>query len=517
MDMVLVRPDGVEITPSDAATDPDIDYVKSTTYAYYTLNNPMEGEWQTKVTGTDIPPDGSQYNLNVSATSEVSTNFLAFEPSYNPGDPVLIKVSLRKKVDTTWEPILGATADAEITRPNASIDNVTLNDNGTGGDEAASDGVYSATYINTNLGGSYLITANASGTLSPTDFTAQVKKTIQVGNIAQQLSIDPNSLLPVPDSTINETQPLISATIIGPNSYIDVNSIELKLDGNVVPHLYNSVNQVISYTPPSPLVAGQHSVELSLQDSFGRPVSAAWLFNVFQAGIPTGSARILGWLKDGRNRFNVIAVVSCDQGVVDRASRLEYTDSQARIKLRGTSAEGGIDSFSRVGNAVTFGGSCTVNHRPGYTFTATATDGNPDTFGISINGPGGFSYSKSGTFHGKLIVKDTPGAAAPQMTLLPQSDQLEQNYPNPFNPETWIPYQLAQSSEVTISIYNMTGQLIRIINLGEKPAGFYISREKAAYWDGRNVQGEQAASGIYFYQLQTEDSILPVKKMVIVR
>ena len=85
----------------------------------------------------------------------------------------------------------------------------------------------------------------------------------------------------------------------------------------------------------------------------------------------------------------------------------------------------------------------------------------------------------------------------------PTQNLLLQNYPNPFNPETWIPYQLSEDSPVSVSIYGPTGQLVRTLSLGFQAAGFYNSRERAAYWDGRNALGERVASGLYFYQLTT--------------
>ncbi len=79
------------------------------------------------------------------------------------------------------------------------------------------------------------------------------------------------------------------------------------------------------------------------------------------------------------------------------------------------------------------------------------------------------------------------------------------NFPNPFNPETWIPYQLAEAAHVRIRIYDIAGHLVRTLDLGTKPAGSYLSRESAAYWDGRNDMGEAVSSGTYFYTLQIED------------
>ena len=82
---------------------------------------------------------------------------------------------------------------------------------------------------------------------------------------------------------------------------------------------------------------------------------------------------------------------------------------------------------------------------------------------------------------------------------------LLQNYPNPFNPETWIPYELKKEANVKIELYNVSGQIIRTLDIGKKPRGRYISREKAAHWDGRNDCGERTASGVYFYVLKTKD------------
>ena len=69
------------------------------------------------------------------------------------------------------------------------------------------------------------------------------------------------------------------------------------------------------------------------------------------------------------------------------------------------------------------------------------------------------------------------------------------NFPNPFNPETWIPYQLAEGAEVTVLIYDTGGHLVRTISIGFNPAGYYLTRSEAAYWDGQNQNGEQVFSG----------------------
>jgi hypothetical protein len=99
---------------------------------------------------------------------------------------------------------------------------------------------------------------------------------------------------------------------------------------------------------------------------------------------------------------------------------------------------------------------------------------------------------------------------------LPKVTQLLQNYPNPFNPETWIPYQLNQASEVSLSIYSSEGKLVKQIDLGLKAAGNYQTTERAIYWDGRNANGESVSSGLYFYRLQAGD-YSQTRKMVILK
>ena len=101
-------------------------------------------------------------------------------------------------------------------------------------------------------------------------------------------------------------------------------------------------------------------------------------------------------------------------------------------------------------------------------------------------------------------------------TMRPDKTQLLTNYPNPFNPETWIPYHLANPSNVRITIYNTRGVVVRQLDLGHQREGYYTNRSRAAYWDGRNDFGESVASGIYFYQLEA-DNISILRKMLILK
>ena len=140
-----------------------------------------------------------------------------------------------------------------------------------------------------------------------------------------------------------------------------------------------------------------------------------------------------------------------------------------------------------------------------------------DVLQVHVIGPDGNVESDTRSY--KVTPEDLAGAVL-SVRLdgigKPKLTQLLQNFPNPFNPETWIPYQLETSAEVTLQIYNTRGDIVRTLNLGFKGQGFYMTRTTAAYWDGRNNMGEQVASGVYFYSLQTPD-FSATRKMLILK
>ncbi|MDI6795072.1 MAG: FlgD immunoglobulin-like domain containing protein, partial [bacterium] len=94
--------------------------------------------------------------------------------------------------------------------------------------------------------------------------------------------------------------------------------------------------------------------------------------------------------------------------------------------------------------------------------------------------------------------------------------QLAQNYPNPMNPETWIPFSLSDDSDVTVKIYNLSGSLVRTLDLGQRPAGDYSDKLMAAYWDGKDENGNEVASGAYLYQLQAGPAT-QTRKMIVLK
>ncbi len=133
-----------------------------------------------------------------------------------------------------------------------------------------------------------------------------------------------------------------------------------------------------------------------------------------------------------------------------------------------------------------------------------------DEQGTIVSGPFQHKVTTTDIHNAYMSVQMQVGNVRPKETILGQ------NFPNPFNPETWIPYQLSRDTNVTIKIYDVSGHLVRTLNLGHKSIGSYMTNSTAAYWDGKNGAGEHVSSGIYFYALQTE-SFSATRRMVILK
>jgi hypothetical protein len=92
-----------------------------------------------------------------------------------------------------------------------------------------------------------------------------------------------------------------------------------------------------------------------------------------------------------------------------------------------------------------------------------------------------------------------------------QNFELFQNYPNPFNPSTEIQFQLTQNEKVELSIFDLQGRLVQTLVNGTRAAGMHT-----VAWDGKHADGHSAPSGIYIYQLKTEN-FESAKRMLLIK
>jgi hypothetical protein len=109
------------------------------------------------------------------------------------------------------------------------------------------------------------------------------------------------------------------------------------------------------------------------------------------------------------------------------------------------------------------------------------------------------------------IKTDPNGVRANVNDNLPKTFALSQNYPNPFNPNTEVAFDLPVRTHVTLTVYNVLGQQVTTLVNEPLAAGSYV-----ADWNGHSSSGTEAASGIYFYRLHTEQ-FTQTKKMVLLK
>ncbi len=102
---------------------------------------------------------------------------------------------------------------------------------------------------------------------------------------------------------------------------------------------------------------------------------------------------------------------------------------------------------------------------------------------------------------GALDVQSTPTEFA-----------LHQNFPNPFNPQTNIPYDLAESGDVVLRIYNLLGQEVRTLVRERQPVGRYTVQ-----WSGMDDRGVSVSSGIYFYQVSVAGKFQDARRLTLLK
>ena len=211
-----------------------------------------------------------------------------------------------------------------------------------------------------------------------------------------------------------------------------------------------------------------------------------------------------------------------DTGVVDDDSPGEITYSVNFTDLWGEPGEGQLilwDVYNRSAEWVSVLGIGTIPpHGSTFVRNTTDADGNSsievdaDVVSFLSITASTATENAAGKALDLAIDFSAAWAAAKPLAALPLANSLSQNYPNPFNPETTIPYALSSDAIVSLTIYNIAGQVVRKLVDGEAlAAGQY-----QAVWDGRSESGASVASGMYFYLLHAGDYVAK-RKMVLLR
>jgi hypothetical protein len=118
------------------------------------------------------------------------------------------------------------------------------------------------------------------------------------------------------------------------------------------------------------------------------------------------------------------------------------------------------------------------------------------------------NYQRTGFYGDNKVVTD-----AEDIIVIPKNPVLNQNYPNPFNPLTNISFNLPEASKVDLNVYNIRGQKVRVLANAESKA----KGVQNIQWNGKDDNGKKVGSGIYFYKLDVDNSVVDVKKCILLK
>ncbi len=154
-----------------------------------------------------------------------------------------------------------------------------------------------------------------------------------------------------------------------------------------------------------------------------------------------------------------------------------------------------------------------------YRGNVSAFDGYNDSIAVKV---GAYGVYDEFSIEDELIIESGENIVSIQVNvgatvvgndpaITPKEFALHQNYPNPFNPETHIQFDLAENSNVSVSIFNLVGQKVATLVNDKMDAGVYHIK-----WNGVDDLGQPLPSGMYFYEMRTQ-AYQAVKKLVLVK
>jgi len=246
---------------------------------------------------------------------------------------------------------------------------------------------------------------------------------------------------------------------------IDVHP-EMEVYNKVVPTLYDKVDNNIYWSCYIVTAIGWNG------EYWNSNIKAGWSEDNLPPEIPTGltgtggdGSIALSWEKVTSEKVKYYSIyrktAASDFSIVGYSTVPEYTDAA-------------------------------VSQTEVYTYTVTATD-----FGLNESD--------------RAVPLSLSATAIEEAIELPTEYALKPNYPNPFNPETTIEFALPKTSKVTLTIYNLMGQMIQELVNSEYSAGY-----QRVIWNGRDFNGNSVGSGVYIYTLKA-DNFSRTRKMILMR
>jgi len=140
--------------------------------------------------------------------------------------------------------------------------------------------------------------------------------------------------------------------------------------------------------------------------------------------------------------------------------------------------------------------------------TPAETESDYFTGGVFLNEEFGYVF----TYNGQVLrFQDMVVDVKEEPVKKPQQYRLSQNYPNPFNPTTTISFEIPRNEHVRLTIYDMLGhEVISLVDRNMNQGQYHIQ------WNGINKHGQRVATGVYLYQLRT-DNMVKTRKMTFIK
>ena len=540
LDLILRKPDGSIVDPEVAGSDPNIEFVSTANYEFYRVASPDTGVWELLIEGVEVLGQTAFTAQVLSENRTISFDVYTDKDQYQYPEETLVQAEVLFGV-----PVTGVIVEGIVIRPDGSGVPIELFDDGlsTHGDEFADDGRYSNFFSSYNEDGAYTFElvvenrgdgaiVNGGERLHPDDVippvtvplfkrwasaTTLVSGVPAYGSVSGQVSGPQDGLLGVPVNLIDSNGGLYStATSDDAGCYRldEVPNGEYTLELQV-PLGYTPTSE---QTVPITIVGEEVVVDFTLE---GNPntgcVRQAWWWQ-WQVKC---AVRGWGWsyysgeeLLEFLNQIHIhfdphFAIHSGVEGLegmngVLSARLWDPMSDRAKKHFFATLlnvASGRLNTFQVVSRD-----NATASRAITYMamlLTDADLDNDLDVIFIALNINCAWFDLPSG-----VIPLDLPPIAYKfgERIEVPTEFGLSQNYPNPFNARTEIRYALPEDTYVKLVIYNVAGQKIKTLVNEEKEAGYH-----ECIWNGNDV-----ASGIYFYRLQAGDFV-QTRKVVLLK
>ena len=267
-------------------------------------------------------------------------------------------------------------------------------------------------------------------------------------------------------------------------------------------------------------IAGDHLIfdngVVDFVNSFGPGSTSGLLGAAVRISVPEGkkaqltTALIRNYTDVNRPNSDMLLHVWADNGGVPGTDLITPITVMPEATLENTSPMTRVDLRSYAAELSDLLGDFFI----GFTVPSGevwVTQTTPGTFGRTFTFNGTSWGAETDDYHFRAVVKLDPAVGIEDDQILPVQFTLEQNYPNPFNPSTTLKYALPTNADVRLEIYNVLGQLVKVLVDADQTAGF-----KTAIWDGTNQYGEKVASGIYIYRIKAAEFVQS-KKMILMK